>query len=344
MQNAPIRPFMVGKTRLDGNIFLGPMAGYTDIPFRGICIRHGADLTYTEMVSAEGLFRDSDKTEELMRRAPEEKNYVIQIFLSDTRVVPKTVEKIKPYQPAMIDINCGCPVPKVTKNGCGSALMKTPEKIREIVHALKEETDIPVSVKFRLGWDENHINFLEFADAAAQGGAMAMTLHTRTRTQGYAPFAHKERLKELTDYRLRHWPDVRIIASGDLFTAKDVVDDLTTYDIDAAMVARGAIGNPFIFEDAKRLAQGLEPEPLTPKRRVEALLEHLDGMIGMYTEPVACRLMRKNATFYLRGMHGAHEARMAFNQAESKADYQRICASLTAETVRDTFSEEGGSV
>jgi len=330
MKQPYIRPSLVGSAVLQGNLFLAPMAGYTDIPFRSLCIKHGADLTYTEMVSAEGLYRDSEKTEELMERASNERNYAVQLFMGSLDPIEKAVEKTIPYHPVMIDINAGCPVPKVTRTGSGSALMKDPELARQIVKRITELTDIPVSIKFRLGWDNQSVNFLEFADAVAIGGASAMTLHTRTRTEGYAPFAHQERLKELCDFRARHWPQVRVIASGDLFTAADVVKVLRTYEVDAVMVARGAIGNPFIFEDAKALGEGKEPMPLSTERRIQALMEHLDATIEKYGERSACHQMRKCASFYLRGMQGVREAKQAFNTTETRADYAYICARLTS--------------
>lgn len=330
MKMSSVRPFHVGNTTLPGNLFLAPMAGYTDIPFRSLCIKHGADLTYTEMVSAEGLMRDSDKTEELMERADGEQNYVIQLFMGSLEPIEKAVEKTCRFHPVMIDINAGCPVPKVTRTGSGSALMKDPELARQMVRQICQITDIPVSVKFRLGWDNQSINFLEFADAVAIGGAKALTLHSRTRTEGYAPYAHQERLKELCDFRFRHWKDVRIIASGDIFTASDVCKVLDRYEVDALMVARGAIGNPFIFEDAKALAKGRTPLPLTVERRIQALMEHLDATIAKYGERSACHQMRKCASFYLKGMQGVREAKQAFNTTETRADYARICARLTS--------------
>lgn len=329
MKQPCIHPLTIGSVTLGGNLFLAPMAGYTDVPFRSLCVEHGADLTYTEMVSAEGLYRDSAKTEELMVRSPEEKQYVIQLFMGETAPVAKAVEKVNAYHPLLIDINAGCPVPKVTRTGSGSALMKDPEKIRAIVAEVRTHTDIPVSVKFRLGWDQDHINFLEFADAAVQGGASVLTLHTRTRTEGYAPYAHKERLGELIAWRNAHAPGVLLVASGDLFTKEDVVDTLRSWPVDAVMVARGAIGNPFIFEDAKALSRGEEPLPLTIERRTEALMAHVDKEIAVFGERVGCRQMRKCASFYLKGLRGVSQAKASFNSAETRDDYRKICDLLS---------------
>lgn len=329
MQN-PIKPFRVGSLLTEGNVFLAPMAGYTDIPMRELAIRHGADLTWTEMISAEGLYRDSRKTIDMMKPGPHEKNYVIQLFMGSATPVAKAVAYAESFHPAMIDVNAGCPVPKVTKTGSGSALMKDPPAMEAIVREMTKHTAIPVSVKFRLGWDGASVNFLDFADACVQGGASVLTLHTRTRSQGYAPFAHPEKLGELCAWRDRHCPEVKIIASGDIFSARDAVKTLRDWPVDGVMAARGAIGNPFLFEDAKALAAGREPEPLTLPRRIQALMEHLDAQIALYGERSGCHQMRKSASFYLHGLRGTAEARQAFNTAEKRSDYVEILSRLTA--------------
>lgn len=322
-------PLTLSKGKAKGNIFLAPMAGYTDIPFRSICIDHGADLTYTEMISAEGLFRDSDKTADMMKRAPNEQDYVIQLFMGNAKPIAKAVSQVNAFHPLMIDINAGCPVPKVTKTGSGSALMKDPSLIYSLVREIRQNSDIPVSVKFRLGWDASHIDFLAFADAAVEGGAELLTLHTRTRTEGYAPYAHPERLKEMRDHLDKKGSKVLLIASGDLFTAHDVVRTLEGYPVDGVMIARGAIGNPFIFEDVKSLDRGMEPPALTTERRVQALLEHLDRTILLYGERSGCHQMRKCASFYLKGMRGVSEIKGKFNQTECRQDYADLCRLLT---------------
>jgi nifR3 family TIM-barrel protein len=299
------------------------------MPFRSICIAHGADLTYTEMISAEGLYRDSDKTADMMQRAPGETDYVIQLFMGSTTPIAKAVEQVQPLNPVMIDVNCGCPVPKVTKTGSGSALMKKPQMITSIVQEIKRYTSIPVSVKFRLGWDADHVNFLEFAQAALDGGAEALTLHARLRTEGYAPYAHWERLTELGEYLDKKGEHPLLIGSGDLFTAKDVVRMLRTTPVDAVMIARGAIGNPFIFQDVKALAQGEEALQLTPQIRTEVMMEHLDKTIALYGEKSACHQFRKCATFYLKGMRDVGEAKRMLTKAESRGDYLAVCQLLT---------------
>ncbi|NCC64803.1 MAG: tRNA-dihydrouridine synthase family protein, partial [Spirochaetia bacterium] len=200
-------PVRIGSTEIKGNIFLAPLAGYTDIPFRSLCIDNGADFTYTEMVSAEGLYREGEKTLALLNRAPNEEQYAAQLFMGNSDSLQQAVQRLLPYEPSVIDINCGCPVPKVTKTGAGSAMMKNPSLITEIVSIITRETDIPVSVKFRTGWDSQNENFLEFAQAALDGGASALTLHARTRSQGYAPFADWTKLGELKQFCIDHGYD-----------------------------------------------------------------------------------------------------------------------------------------
>jgi len=323
-------PLAIGAKTLKGNVFLAPMAGYTDIPFRSICIDHGADLTYTEMISAEGLYRDSDKTADMMKRAPNETDYVIQLFMGSAAPIGKAVEQVSALKPVMIDINCGCPVPKVTKTGSGSAVMKNPNLITSMVKEIKRYTDIPVSVKFRLGWDDDHVNFLEFAQAALDGGAEVLTLHPRLRTEGYAPYAHWERITELCEYLDKHDEHPLLVGSGDLFTAQDVIRMLKKCAVDAVMIARGAIGNPFIFEEVKTLASGGEIGQLTTERRVQAMLEHLDKTIALYGERSACHQMRKCATFYLKGMREVGEAKRKLSKAENRNEYVEACRLLTS--------------
>ncbi len=314
-------PIQIGTVSIPGNIFLAPLAGYTDIPFRSLCRENGADFTYTEMVSAEGLAREGEKTLVLMDRAPNEKQYAIQLFMGTTDSLKQALEQLAPYHPEVIDINCGCPVPKVTKTGAGCAMMHTPKLITEVVRIITEETDIPVSVKFRTGWDTQQENFLEFAQAALDGGASALTLHARTRSQGYAPFADWSKLSTLKEYCVTHGYRLPIFGSGDLFKAEDAKRMLETTGIDGVMFARGAIGNPFIFSQAKAVLAGKEVQPVTLAMRMDAVLRHLDLMIQMHGEKTACTLMRKHTSAYLKGVPNAGAAKQAVVQATTRQQY-----------------------
>lgn len=321
-------PVKIGSTLVAGNLFLAPMAGYTDVPYRSLCIEAGADFTYTEMVSAEGLSRDGEKTLCLMDRAPNEKQYAIQLFMGNTDSLKEAIGKLLPYHPEVIDINCGCPVPKVTKTGAGSAMMKNPSLITEVVRIIKHETDTPVSVKFRTGWDSQSENFLDFAQAALDGGADQLTLHARTRAQGYAPFADWDKLSVLKQYCLDNHYEVPIFGSGDIFHAQDAVEMLSKTGVDGVMFARGAIGNPFIFTQAKALLTGRPVEPITLNMRRDAIFRHLDLMIEHYGEKTACTLMRKHTCSYLKGISHAGSVKQAVVQASKREEYEQALATL----------------
>jgi len=323
-ENTYYHSINVGKISIKGNLFLAPMAGFTDIPFRSLCIKEGADLTFTEMVSAEGLSRDGEKTLGLMGRADNEEQYAVQLFMGALDPIKEALERLEPYKPTLIDINCGCPVPKVTKTGAGSSIMRSPELITKMVALIVSNTDVPVSVKFRTGWDSNSENFLAFAQAALDGGASMLTLHARTKAQGYAPFAHWEKLGELKDYCISHHYEVPVIGSGDLFTSADAKRMFEETGVDGVMFARGAIGNPFIFSQTKQLLCGQEIEPVTLERKIGAIVAHLDLMIAHYGEKSACMQMRKHTCSYLKGIAHTGPVKQAVVKAVSRQDY--ICA------------------
>ncbi|MBP5552676.1 MAG: tRNA-dihydrouridine synthase, partial [Spirochaetales bacterium] len=256
----------IGNVRLPSNLFLAPLAGYTDKVYRSICLKRGAALAYTEMVSSEGVARGNDKTVMLMERGEGEKNLAIQLFAPDADTIKRSLEGTMAYDPAIIDINCGCPVPKVIKTGAGSALLKKPEVIAEIVRTIVENTSVPVTVKIRTGWDCDSLNYLKVADLVFGAGASALCMHARTRSQLYMPTAHWELLKDLKS----HFPEKVIIGSGDLFTAEDGVRMLGETGVDAISYARGAIGNPFVFEQTEALLSGKEPRSVPTSEKASA--------------------------------------------------------------------------
>lgn len=307
-------------------MFLAPLAGYSDAAFRHITSEWGAAAAVTEMVSAEGLARDSEKTENLLKRYPGEENLIIQLFGPDADPFRRACAKVMKYKPAMIDVNCGCPVPKVVKTGAGSALMKEPEKIREIVRAIIEETGLPVSVKFRLGWESSNENYIEFAEAAAIGGASAFTLHARTRAQGYsgnADWSHIAKLKE-------HFKDtgITIFGSGDVFTPEAAVEMLRTTNADGIMFARGAIGNPFIFNQTAELLDKGSYAKVSRETLKETILRHLDYMIEEEGEKMAVKEMRKHVCAYMKGIEGGNRIKVKAVQALSREDYTEALSAL----------------
>ncbi len=305
--------------------FLAPLAGYSDAPFRRIAREWGASCAVSEMVSAEGLARGSDKTEDLLRRYDGEDQFIIQIFAPSLDPVGRCLDRLLRYRPTMIDINCGCPVAKVVKTGAGSAMMRNPDEINRIVSFLTENTDVPVSVKFRLGWDSSSINYIEFADACYDGGASMLTLHARTRSQLYSGSADWSHIKHLKDHFRDK--DVVIFASGDIFCGADAVEVMKTSGCDGVMFARGAIGNPFIFRQAAEAVKGNDFSP-TLEEKTETLLTHLSYMISWYGSETACRDMRKHAVGYVKGIKGASRAKQLINTASSYEDYRRAMDEL----------------
>jgi nifR3 family TIM-barrel protein len=321
---APLAPLQAGALSLPGRLFLAPVAGYTDRAFRSVCAEWGADLCYTEMVSAEALCRDSAKTMELMARAEGERVYAIQLFGSEPARMARAASLAAGFRPALIDVNAGCPVPKVTRAGAGSALMRAPGLIRDILRAMGSETDIPLTVKFRLGWDASSVNFIEFAGQALEGGAAALCLHARTRAQGYSGKADWASIAALK----RAFPDVPVFASGDILSPRDARRVFEETSCDGVMFARGAQGDPFIFTAAKRLmGEGLDWQP-TGSERAATMLRHLDRAIGLYGEGLACIEFRKHFCAYAKGFAGVAALRREGVRASSRAEYAALALRL----------------
>jgi nifR3 family TIM-barrel protein len=313
-------PVHIGNLTIPGNLFLAPLAGITDKGFREICLRQGAELTFTEMVSAEAVARGNEKTFALMEPTHSEKLLAVQLFMNDADTARRSLDSVLEFNPDIIDLNCGCPVPKVVKTGAGSALMKNPRMIHDIVKVLAQADQTAVSVKIRIGWDTDSINFLEAADAAVSGGASMIAMHARTRSQGYSGRADWEALA-----RLKQAVDVPVVGSGDLFSAFDAQRMLELTGIDALMFARGAIGNPFIFSQTKQLlTEGTEPRVPDFSRRAEAMLEQLDLTIEDKGERTACREMRKQFCAYTRGLPNAAALRSRIIQARTRGDYLNL--------------------
>ena len=316
---------ILGNKEIAGNLILAPLAGYSDRAFRKVCRKNGAAIAVTEMVSAEGLARDNEKTEELLLRYEGEDELIMQIFAPDKDPVSRSLSRLLAYKPTAIDINAGCPVPKVVKNGCGSALMKTPEKIYEIVSFLKQNTDVPITVKFRLGWDYSSINYIEFADAATSAGASALTLHARTRSQNYSGSASYEDIKKLRDHVDK---SILVFGSGDVFTPEAAVNMINSCGVDGVMFARGAIGNPFIFKQTSELLKDGSYSPISLEERYETMVSHLDDMIYYFGEALAAKEMRKHAAAYLKGVRNANRVKSAIVQANTRVDYLKALEAL----------------
>lgn len=313
-------PLNFGSRRIDGNLLCAPLAGYTDIAYREQALSHGAAMCYTEMVSCEALVRENEKTLSLLARAKGETDYGIQLFTASPEAAAGSMRYIEPYDPTVIDLNCGCPVPKVVKGGAGSALMKTPKQIASIVAAMKRETSLPVSVKLRTGWDHQNYTFLEAGLRAEEAGACLVTLHGRTRSQGYGGTADWEKIAQLKEAL-----SIPVVGNGDIFAPADAARMLEETGCDGVMVARGAIGNPFILEGIRALLQGRElPAPPSAKLRIETALAQLERAMEIKGERTAVKEMKKQLCAYTKGIPGSAGFRNQLVHSESAAEYRRF--------------------
>ena len=313
----------VSSLTVPGNVWLAPMAGYTDAAFRAVCAKRGARLCFTEMASADALSRNNGTTLRLLQMSPDETLTGFQIFGASPSVAAAAVRRIAPLRPAIVDLNCGCSVPKVLKAECGALLLRNPALVGSMVAAMKSETDAPISVKLRLGWDGSSHTYLACAEAAVKAGASLVTLHPRTRAQGFSGqslWAHIRTLKDAIP--------VPVIGSGDLFTARDCLRMITTTGCDGVMIARGCLGNPFIFAQTEALLQGQAVEPrIEPEERLSTAIEHLRMLAESVGEAKACRDMRKHFVAYTKGMEGGSMVRQSVVYAERIDEYEEIVES-----------------
>ena len=321
-------PVKIGNLSLSGNLFLAPVAGYSDRAFRSICAECGADFAYTEMVSSEALTRNNEKTENLMARAPNEKAYAVQIFGGNAETMANAAKIVLERTTAeCIDINGGCPVPKIIKSNAGSALTRDPEHLFKIVSAVvgAVEGRVPVTVKFRLGWDAEHITWKECAEAALKAGAAAITMHGRTRAQGYEGKSDWNALAELVKFvHEKTDSKIPVFGSGDAFTPEDAKRMLEQTGVDAVMFARGAMGNPFLFTITREfLTKGTITE-VPVEKRIQAGFRELALLVEDMGELSACRDARKRFCAYSKGLEGGAALRKEIVAAESVEDYKKI--------------------
>jgi len=365
-----LHPIKIGSLELPGNLFLAPVAGYTDRAFRSICAGMGADFSFTELVSAEALTRNpqhyglgrgsADYAEErggegrggkkqlssssvplclcvrslsgnaMVARGAEEKCYAVQLFGAEPEVLGRAAALLAPLEPDAVDINAGCPVPKVVKTGAGSALMKDPPRLGRVVEAVVRAAGeslggIPVTVKIRSGWDNSLINYLECARIAVDAGAAMVSLHPRTRSQGYGG---KSNWAFIADLAAKI--PVPVTGSGDLYTPEDAGRMLAETGCAALMFARGAMGNPFIFSQVKAfLTDGSWKAPERPER-LSIALKHLEMLAEDLGERRACLEMRKQFCAYTKGggghpgLNGGAALREKIVRAETIAEYREI--------------------
>ncbi len=291
--------------------------------FRSVCVENGACFTYTEMVSAEALVRHNQKTEVLMSRACNEKAYSVQIFGGEEEVMAQAARLVREKTHCeVIDINCGCPVPKIIKTGAGSALTRDPERLYKVAKAVVEAAEgTPVSIKIRSGWDKPHITWKEAAQAGLEAGVSAITIHPRTRAQGYEGLSDWSIMKALVDFVDGKVP---VFGSGDLFKPEDARRMLGETGVDAVMFARGAMGNPFIFKDTTSLLTKGRYEAVPAEERVRTGFIELERLAKETSEEHACLEMRKRFSAYSKGIQNGAALRAKIVHAASIKDYYDI--------------------
>ena len=314
--------FKIGNVYLDNNVVLAPMAGICNSAFRRIVKEYGVGLVYCEMVSDKALMYDSEKTKKMLYMTDYERPIAQQIFGSDKESFVIAAKKVYDLmKPDIIDINMGCPVPKVAvKSQAGAALLKNPEKIKEIVSAVVDAVPVPVTVKIRSGWDSKSINAIEVAKICEEAGASAITVHPRTRSQGYEGKADWNIIKDVKESI-----SIPVIGNGDIKTVEDAKRMIDETGCDAIMIGRASLGNPYLFKQVIHyLNTGEKLEDLSAQEKIDLTIKHFNYLLDIKPEKTAVLEMRTHAAWYIKGINGSKEIKNKIFKCTTKEELLKI--------------------
>lgn len=317
----------IGNVEINGKAVLAPMAGVADRAFRELCVGYGAAYVVSEMISSKGVSMGDRKSKDLMFLSDAERPAAVQIFGSDPEIMAKSVETVMQVNPQIIDINMGCPAPKIAGNGGGASLSKKPQLAEKIVKAVVEASPVPVTVKIRAGWDENTINAVEMAKRVENAGASAIAVHGRTRKQMYAPPVDRNIIAEV-----KKSVSVPVIGNGDIVDGFSAAEMLEETNCDLIMVGRGALGRPWVFSQINAYLdhERVVPEPPVSER-MRVMLKHIETLCKYKGDYVGMREARKHASWYTKGLRGAAKYRQELGTLESMEQLCEIAYKICTE-------------
>ena len=316
----PLHPLILGEKKLPSNVWYAPLAGCSDWPYRMMVAKWRPGLQFTEMVNMQALIRGEKTTLSYLQYEECMHPIGAQMFGSDPACAKKAAVLLEDLGFDVIDLNCGCPVDKVTKKGGGSGLLKTPYLIGDIISSIVSQVSIPVTVKVRLGWDDEHINIEEVVSLAEQAGAKAIMVHGRTRKQGYSGACRREWIKRAKE-AARH---MYVIGNGDIFSPEEALSMMDETGCDGVLLARGAMGKPWLIEDIRRMTKGLPPLQFSTAEMKAFLLEHFEYVIQHKCEKKALLDLRRIGCWYMSNMRGAKAFRVALSRARSIEESKKL--------------------
>lgn len=309
-----LKKIKIGNVELRNNILLAPMAGITDLPFRLVCEKYGVGLACTEMVSSKGLYYNDSKTRLLLNVQNEKRPVAAQIFGSDIEAMKYAAEYVSEFVD-IVDINMGCPAPKIVKNGDGSKLLLNLDLVGDIARAVVNSSRVPVTVKIRKGWDNNNIVAVEAAKVLEEAGVSAITIHGRTRAEYYSGKADWEIIR-----KVKETVSIPVIGNGDITSKEDAKKMFEQTNVDGIMIGRGSIGNPWIFEEIISYLEGKEPRIIDNKERLKTIIKHIELEIEEKGENVGIKEMRKHLVHYIRNGKDASQIRQKINSIDNKTE------------------------